>query len=180
MQLWLYTIQKRLLQTGIMEVDWVHTFTERCCYLWKRERGTFFSCDMKTVSPPAQQQDRLDHKVFIMHGTWFATICSMYDHNIFIHGLEEPYDWCMESYLSHTLIFMYVSLYVCLYVFIHAILTNYDVYVWFVTLFCRGCCTIVAAEFLLGSVWGFSCSAYNAFCGLQGIYCWQGFEKFVM
>jgi hypothetical protein len=71
---------------------------------------------------------------------------------IFIHGLEEPDDWCMESYLSHTLIFMYVSLYVCLYVFIHAILTNYDVYVLFVTLFCRGCCTIVAAEFLLGSV----------------------------
>jgi hypothetical protein len=100
----------------------------------------------------------------------------MYDHNIFIHGLEEPDDWCMESHLSHTLIFMYVSLYVCLYVFIHVILTNYDVYVLFVSLFCRGC-TIVAAEFLLGSVRGFSCSAYNAFCGLQGIYCWQGFEK---
>jgi hypothetical protein len=74
----------------------------------------------------------------------------MYDHNIFIHGLEEPDDWCMDSYLSHTLIFMHVSLYVCLYVLIHAILTNYDVYVLFVTLFCRGFCTIVAAEFFLG------------------------------
>jgi hypothetical protein len=41
MQLWLYTIQKRLLQIGIMEVDSVHTFTERHCYLWKRERDVF-------------------------------------------------------------------------------------------------------------------------------------------
>jgi hypothetical protein len=49
--------------------------------------------------------------------------------------------------------YIYACIIVCiLCVFIHAILTNYDVYVLFVTLFCRGCCTIVAAEFLLGSV----------------------------
>lgn len=116
MQLWLYTIQKRLLQTGIMEVDSVHTFTERHCYLWKRERGTFFSCDMKTVSPPAQQQDRLDHKVSLCrkHDLPLFVVCMII---IFLYMVLRSQMIGVWRVTCHTL--LYLCMYQCMYVFMY-------------------------------------------------------------